>query len=176
MARRADGADPLRLWVIRALLARVQDGVVDSGDLHAEARIFGRYLGGRVPPPELIDRYVDANRILRPAAAAAGAVPARDAAVLGFIRRHPWSVPYLDAGAGLLDRDGLLRSKLLVMTAILEASPAFAEEFLPRPSGRLSMAVRLTVLGAVLVAQVSIGVALHVALVRAGARTGPRRT
>jgi hypothetical protein len=143
----------------------VSNHVEAAPDLQAEGRIFGRYLGGRLPPPELIDRYVEANRVLR-----ASSVSERDVALVAFVRRHPWTVSYLDAAAGLFARDGLLRSKLLVMAAILEASPAFADEFLPRASGRLALVVRLSVLGVVVVAQVGIGAVLYAAAVRTGAR------
>jgi hypothetical protein len=82
---------------------------------------------GRIPPQELVDRYCEANRVL-----IQGPVNARDAALVGFIRRHPWSAPFLDAACGLLRPNGLLRRKMLIMAAVLEASPEFAEEFLPR--------------------------------------------
>lgn len=154
----------LRRAANRALFPRVSNHVEAAPDLQAEARIFGRYLGGRMPPPELIDRYVEANRVLR-----ATAVSERDAAIVTFVRRHPWAVSCLDAAAGLFARDGLLRSKLLVMAAILEASPAFADEFLPRASGRLALAARLIALGVVVAAQVGFGAVLYAVAVRSGA-------
>lgn len=163
-------ANALRLIANRALFPRVSTHVEASPDLQAEARIFGRYLGGRMPPPELIDRYVEANRVLR-----ATSVSARDVALVAFVRRHPWTVSCLDAAAGFFARDGLLRSKLLVMAAILEASPAFADEFLPRPSGRLALVVRLIALGVVVVVQVGIGTVLYGAAVRSGARPAGER-
>jgi len=92
-----------------------------------EARVFSRCLVGRIPPQELVDRYCEANRVLIPEP-----VGARDAALVGFIRKHPWSTPFLDAACGLLRPNGLLRSRMLIMAAVLEASPEFAEEFLPR--------------------------------------------
>jgi len=43
-------------------------------------------------------------------------------------RKMAWA----DAGLALLRPSSVLRRKLLVMVAILEASPEFAEDFLPR--------------------------------------------
>lgn len=101
--------------------------VASPAALAAEARVLGRYLVCVEPPPVLVDRWVDAVRTLGLAAAD----PA-DAAVVDFAVRHPWSVGPLDTACGLLRRGGLLRQKLLVLAAVLEASPEFADEFLPR--------------------------------------------
>lgn len=113
-----------------------------DGDLEVEARAFGRYLVGRVPPPELIARYREASRALFPAP-----VAGRDAAVLGFARRHAWSVAFLDAAAAFLQPGGMLRNRILLMAAILEASPEFADEFLPRQAPAWSLLLRVAGLG-----------------------------
>jgi len=142
----------------------VENDVEQSRRLEAEARIFARYLVGQTPPRELIDRYVEANRILR-----TPSVTDQDAALVAFVRRHPWTVSFLDAATGILRRDGLLRSKLLIMAAILEASPAFAGEFLPRTARPIGLIVRLLSLGVVAAVQVGIGVALYVVAARSRA-------
>ena len=67
-----------------------------QADLDMEARTFTRYLVGRPPPPELVARYREANAVLF-----ATPVDPVDAAVVDFVRRHPWSVGLLDAAVGL---------------------------------------------------------------------------
>lgn len=105
--------------------AVVSQGQGDPAALEAE--IFSRYLVGRAAPAALVERYRDAGRAIW----AAGAAPAEES-VVAFVRRHPWAVGPLDAATSLLHPGGYLRSKILTMAAILEASPAFADEFLPR--------------------------------------------
>jgi hypothetical protein len=105
----------------------VPDDREDGEAVGAEACAFARYLVGRVPPPELVDRYGQACRQLF-----ADPAPRDQEALVAFARRHAWSVGLLDAAAGWLQPAGRLRGKLLVMAAILETSPEFAEEFLPR--------------------------------------------
>jgi hypothetical protein len=95
--------------------------------LEAEARLFARYLLGRDPPEEMTERYVRANGILF-----LDSGDARDRRLLDLVRRRPALLGCLDAAAGLLAPNSLLRKKLLLMAAILEVSPLFAEEFLPR--------------------------------------------
>jgi hypothetical protein len=127
-----------------------------GGPLEVEGRIFARYLLGRDTAPELIARYtVASRRLLR------GPWEPRDAALLGFVHRHPWSVSLLDAACGLLRPTGLLRSKLLIMTAILEASPTHAADFLPRTSSTPSLLARLAALGALAAGRAVAGVLLY---------------
>jgi hypothetical protein len=133
----------------------------DAEPLAAEARIFGHYLVGAMPTPELIERYVTAATGLL----SAPPEPA-DAAVLGFVHRHPWSVSYLDAACGLLRPAGLLRSKLLIMAAVLEASPVHAAEFLPRAVAPTVLVIKLAALGAVAAAKAVIGLLLYLPVSR----------
>ncbi len=129
--------------------------VVDD-NLEIEGRVFGRYLVGRTPSDTLVERYCEANRTLF------ATPPAdHDAAVIAFARRHSWSVGLLDAAAGLLRAGGPLRSKLLILAAILEASPDFSEDFLPRQERWPALGLRLVCVAAVAVVQTFCGVVLH---------------
>ena len=129
-----------------------------------EARLFGRYLVGRVPPPELVERYREANRILF-----GGTAPGPDAAVVAFGRRHPWSIPFLDGAAGLLRPGSLLRNKILVMAAVLEASPSFAEQFLSRTVHPVVLVLRVVGLGTLAVVRAAVGVLILAAAARSRA-------
>jgi hypothetical protein len=133
----------------------------DPRILQTEARVFSRYLVGRNPPDELIDRYEKANGILF-----AEPCDRRDAALIGFVGRHPWSVSFLDAASGLLRPSGLLRGKILTMGAILETSPEFADDFLPREEHPAAFVFHLLILGVVAVACVVLGSLLYGVAIR----------
>jgi len=124
--------------------------------LEAEARIFGRYLVDGTPEPAVVARYCAASHALWPAPPGA-----RDAALLDFVRRRPWSVGPLDAAAALLDPGGLLRSKILVMSALLEATPTHADDFLPRSASAPALLWRLASSGTVAVLQAAAGALLY---------------
>ena len=129
-----------------------------------EGRLFGRYLVGREPPPELVVRYREANRILL-----GGSALGSEVAVVAFARRHPWSIPFLDTAAGILRPGSLLRNKILVMAAVLEASPAFADEFLSRTVHPASLVLRVLALGTLAALRAAVGMLLYVAAARSRA-------
>jgi hypothetical protein len=126
-----------------------------------EARIFARYLVGREPTPAQIERYVAASRTHFPDPPAA-----EDAAVLAWVRAHPWSTGLLDAAAGLLRPAGPLRNRVLLMAAILETTPEFADAFLPRQVGPLALVARVAVTGVLAVANAAVGAVLYKAIAR----------
>jgi len=136
----------------------------EDQELEQEGRLFGRYLVGREPSRELVERYRDANRLLF-----AATDPRSDAAVIAFARRHPWSIPFLDAAAGILRPGSLLRNKILVMAAVLEASPAFADEFLSRTVHPASLVLRVLALGTLAALRAAVGMLLYVAAARSRA-------
>ena len=110
--------------------------------LQQEAMLMGRYLLDVDPSAALIQRYVDANQQLL-----SDKNTARDLAPLVFVRRHPWALPYVDAACGLLQPDALLRNKLLVMVAILEATPDHVAAFFPVTLSKPVFLLRLFGLG-----------------------------
>lgn len=136
----------------------------EDQELELEGRLFGRYLVGREPPRELVERYREANRILL-----GGTAPGSDAAVIAFARRHPWSIPFLDGATGLVRPGSLLRNKILVMAAVLEASPAFAEEFLSRTVHPVSLVLRVLGLATLAVVRAAVGVLVYAAAARSRA-------
>ncbi|MEN8182141.1 MAG: hypothetical protein ABFS46_06355 [Myxococcota bacterium] len=120
-----------------------------------EARSFASHLVARAPSDELCLRYADANRVLIPTWESA-----RETSIVGFARRHPWSVSYLDAASGLVASRGLLRSKLLILAAVLETSPEYADEFLPRTSSLLPLVTGLVGRGILGVLRAAVGLLL----------------
>jgi hypothetical protein len=139
----------------------VPDPMPGDEALALEARRFGRYLVGREPEEVLVARYVAASKVHF-----AAPLPPEDAAVVAFAREHAWSVGLLDAAAGLLRPGGPLRNKILLMAAILEASPEHADEFLPRHVGPIALVAKVGVAGVVAVASALVGAPLHMALAR----------
>ncbi len=119
-----------------------------------------RYLVGRTPSPEVLARCEEAIRQRIPAPS-----DPSDRALWAFVRRHPWSLGPLDAAAALLRPQGYLRSRLLVMAAVLEASPEGAADFLPVDGGLRTVA-RLPVLGLVAVLRTIAGLVLWPLAVR----------
>ena len=141
---------------MRAVISAATVPDDDAAALELEARVFGRYLTGRVPPRELVERYRDANRVLFGSSAAPD-----ELAVVRFVRRHPWSASLLDGAVGLRRPGTLLRNKILVMAAILEATPTFAEDFLRPIPGRVSLALRVVALGTLAVGRAALGMLVY---------------
>ncbi|MCW5889098.1 MAG: hypothetical protein KIT14_00960 [bacterium] len=124
----------------------------DEATLAREGSLLGRYLVGREPSPALVARYVDAARTLF--------APVSDEPVVAWMRRHPWSLPFLDAAAALRAPTGLLRGKVLIMAAILETSPEHADEFLPAVVSPVRLVWQLALSGTSAVLQALIGLPL----------------
>ncbi len=120
-------------------------------DLAGECALFSRYLIGCLPPMEIARRYVRAHESIL-------ASPCDG--VVAFAVRHPWALPYLDAACGVRKPDGLLRKKLLVLTAILEATPQFADEFLPEALGRTRFVWQAGRYAAAALAKAAVGMVL----------------
>jgi len=98
--------------------------------LRAEAAALGRHILGRPVDSEFVERYVAAHAHLPLEARDPG-----DAAVLDFALAHPVFLPCLDAAAALTRPEALLHRKAILLAAILEASPRYADQFLPRTVG-----------------------------------------
>ncbi len=131
-------------------------------ELRSEAVVFGRYLVDREPSEALIDRYARANERLF------GAPGHDDRVVLEFAVKHPWSLPMLDAAAGLTAAGSLLRKKLLVMTAIVETTPELVDRTNQQAVGLPRLAVRVGLAGARATLHVVTGLALTAVLRRRG--------
>ena len=132
-------------------------GADGARDLVEEGKLFARYLLGRQDSaPEVYERYATACAILFEAA------PTREEwAVNLFVRRHPWSLPLIDAATGITRPHTLLRKKLFLILAILETASAHAEVFTPKPCARGLLAVRVLILGTTSLLQAAAGLLLY---------------
>jgi hypothetical protein len=110
-----------------------------AADLQREAEVFSEYLTGRHVSQVLLDRYVAACRVRLPEMAEQSGASAVELSV-----RHPFLLPALDAVSALLRPKSVLREKLLIMAAILEATPEFAPQFLPESCSGARLLVRVT--------------------------------
>ena len=91
-----------------------------------ECRLLTRYLLDRDPGPDIRERYAAAHEALHLHS---------DEPEVRFLHRHPRLLPLLDAAAGVLRPQSLLRKKVYLMTALLEATPEHADFFLQQPNG-----------------------------------------
>jgi hypothetical protein len=133
------------------------DPLVDAqrARLQAEARSIARYLVGAEPPESVIQRYVQANELLLEGASATSG-----AAEMRFWRRHPASLPLLDAGLAWRHPDSILRTKVYVMAALLETTPELADFFLARPAAIPRLLLTLGCRGAVAAMRCTLGAVL----------------
>jgi hypothetical protein len=89
-----------------------------------EARLLGRYLLGKDPNERAIALY-------RSAIIVEVSAQAKERSWRMAMRR-PWLIGPLDAGLALLQPTALLRERIWVMSAILEACPEYYEDFAPQ--------------------------------------------
>ena len=92
--------------------------------LQRECRVFCTYLVRSEPTDYVVERYIEAHAAPALMRAAEGV----DRALLNVARRHHWGAGLADAYAGLFARTGVLRSKLVLLFGILEASSPFHTE------------------------------------------------
>jgi nucleoside-diphosphate-sugar epimerase len=126
-ARRDFGFEPVGLDDgLRRVLGGAQPLTPDR-ELTQESAMIARYLLGVEPPRELHDRYATAARKV---------LGDQTDPELIFVRRHPRTLPLVDAAAAWLRPQSAVRQRVFLMTAILEATPLYADFFLrPQPSG-----------------------------------------
>jgi nucleoside-diphosphate-sugar epimerase len=154
------GFDPISLKEGLAIVIGASE--IDSPNntdqsIAADFMLIAGYLIDADPPAELTERYVAAHRELF------GDVAATE---WEFVRRHPRALPFLDAATGMLARQSLLRKKVLLAAAILEASPAYADFFLAEVEGRIRILGLLASQGVLGVGKLALGAPLLFAVRR----------
>ena len=159
-ARKDFGFEPISLKEGLAIVlgaAGVRSPNNADQSIAADFKLIAGYLFDADPPAELTDRYVAAHRELF------GDVAAPE---WEFVRRHPRALPYLDAATGMLARQSLLRKKVLLASAILEASPAYADFFVAGVEGRIRILGLLAWQSALGVGKLALGAPLLLAVRR----------
>lgn len=92
-----------------------------------EALIFGKYLlSGKVPDEKSISLYEKAHEH-KPIA-----VPDAEKKLLQFALRNRWALGAIDGALAFKNPDHVIRRKLLVMSAVLECRPKYADRFIPK--------------------------------------------
>ncbi len=125
-ARRDLAFDPVGLEAgLRQAMAAL--GVESQDPLEADARMLVPYLVGRPASDALCVRYAQAVR------ARLGAEADAPVEAWRWVRRHPRTLPLLDAACALRDRRGELRRRVLLALAVVEATPEHAGFFLQSP-------------------------------------------
>jgi hypothetical protein len=135
---------------------------IDAPDsLKQEGEQIARYLTGVSPPPDVLERYVEAHALLFRDAVS----PTERASVL-FVRQHTWALPYMDAGLAVLRPHSRLRNKILLMFALLETTPDFIDLFFAESLSKTGALVRMVSTAAKAVLHIVLGVALYPFMVR----------
>ena len=135
-----------------------RDHAAENAMLWDEAGALGRYLVGADVHPEMRARYVEAHERL---------LPSTNDRVTAFARRHPASIPFLDAAAGLQGTRPVFRKRVLLMASILQAGPRYADQFLPAAQNRVATVFLLGVAGMWAATRAVIGTPLLLLLQRA---------
>jgi hypothetical protein len=135
--------------------AALPELVPTSPSLPTEAHTFLRYLLGAEPPAEVVERYRAANAKLF-----AEPTSPEDARLLDYVNRNPWALPMIDAAAAFRRPDSVLRRKLLVGAAVLEATPDFTPRFLPKAVSFPGLVWRGALLGLAVAFKLVVGLLL----------------
>lgn len=89
--------------------------------------IFGKYLlSGEIPDDKSISLYEAAHmhrNII---------VPENENKLLAFALRNRWAIGAIDGALAFKNPDHVIRRKLLVMSAVLECRPQYADLFIPK--------------------------------------------
>lgn len=91
-----------------------------------EAVLFGRYLLNKVPDTQSIMLYSSALITLhvRP--------NHKEKKLLQIILRYPFLLRSIDSGLVILNPSSIIRKKIFILLAVLEASPLYYTHFLPK--------------------------------------------
>jgi hypothetical protein len=92
--------------------------------LKAEANLFIKYLGIKNADDNLINRYCDAIQQLELT------LTEKQVKIIHWLIRFPFLLPLVDGGFALLQPNNTIRERILVMSALIETTPAYTNNFL----------------------------------------------
>ena len=92
-----------------------------------EAIVFGKYLlHGEIPDEKSVALYEAAHKHRNIE------VKESEKKLLGFALRNRWALGAIDGALAFKNPDHVIRKKLLVMSAVLECRPNYADLFIPK--------------------------------------------
>jgi hypothetical protein len=95
--------------------------------MRTEAITFGKYLlSGVTPDDKSIALYEAAHQHKKLD------VPANEQKLFSFALRNRWALGAIDGALAFKNPDHIVRRKLLLMSAILESRPQYADRFIPK--------------------------------------------
>ena len=135
-----------------------------SSSLEAEGAVIARHLVGAEPNVDWTRRYAASCALVFPQP------DEREQQLVDFAMRHRWTLGPLDAALALVRPTSLLHGKVLLASALLEATPQHATLFLPRGVSRSRLAFVLLRCGLVSAASLALGLPLLAVLLLASRR------
>lgn len=98
-----------------------------TADRIRESERFYRYITGKHPSEALTARYLRAT-----GDSTAANTSSREEKILAFVVRNGWALGMIDGALAFSSPRGLLRQRLMIMTALAETEPQNAPLFLSR--------------------------------------------
>jgi hypothetical protein len=105
--------------------------VSQAGEVERECDVFVRYLAGAESTDYLRAKYTRAVELIP----SLRTRPGFESRLLRFAGRGPFAARIADAYAALLAPDSVLRSRLVLLVALLESSPPYHEAIDRPPEG-----------------------------------------
>lgn len=102
-----------------------------TADRIRESERFYRYITGKHPSQALTERYLRATGRGNDQPVAAN-TSTREEKILAFAVRNSWALGMIDGALAFSAPRGLLRQRLMIMTALAETEPRNAPLFLSR--------------------------------------------
>lgn len=137
-------------------------------ELVNECGVFTRHISGRPATARVSEQYSAAHRTLPGMEPSDG----HERWLLRVARRGPAACRIADAWARLAAPEGAFRRKLVVLLAILEVTPPYAEELDQPPGGPVPEWLRIAASGVGFAGALAVGVVLFLPVrLAAGRRT-----